>query len=597
VALFNILVDIAARTASFETGIDRIDKRLEKFGENTKRVLELVTASAFVEFGKHVIEAGAQMQHAADIAAVNSKAFSELAYAGKLADVGVSQLSESFVKMNKALSLARTGGKDQNDALHALGLTLKDLKDLKPEDQFTLIADRISKLSDEGDKARAEIVFFGRAGFEMGELFKKGAAGIQAARLEAQRVGASFSEEQLKNLEEAHKSIERLESSFNGLATTLVAKVAPGISDFLDKITAVLSGDKILKLREQIAFLTEEQGKSFLAFKYGDIGSGYFSAAEGAQKLIELQEKLRLAEGGRPARSKNWSVASEAGGPTLPGFLADITPFTPTQHKAIGNSRGINPVLEQFDTDTKTALDSIYEQYRETKNKVQNLFDEGIIDPAEYTKRMADAWAKFENADYISPVFISARRVIGDQLTVTQHNVDAFADDFKESMASAFNESGSLARNFGRALLSALQNRAIYKAIDALGSALSKALNGAAGNGGFLSDLLGGLYNSYGSGEISPVKITQSYVPAYAAGTSYVPRTGLALLHKGEAVVTAADNAAGGGVVFSPVYHIDARGATQDVIAQLPEVLRQNNERLKAEIVTGFQRRKWALPR
>jgi len=240
-SLFSILVDIGARTADLETGLDRVDKRLEAFGDGVKRVGEILTAGALVEFGKSVIEAGDHMKTAADRANVAGDAFSELAYAAKQNGVGLDALSSAIIKMNKALSEASTGALAPNEALTALGLTFKDLKRLAPELQLEVIADRINKLQSPADRARAEIALFGKAGAELGPLFEHGAEGIEKLRQEAENVGAAFSEDTLKNLEEAHKSIDRLESSFSGLAATLVGSVAPELSKILDTITAIIS--------------------------------------------------------------------------------------------------------------------------------------------------------------------------------------------------------------------------------------------------------------------------------------------------------------------------------------------------------------------
>lgn len=46
----------------------------------------------------------------------------------------------------------------------------------------------------------------------------------------------------------------------------------------------------------------------------------------------------------------------------------------------------------------------------------------------------------------------------------------------------------------------------------------------------------------------------------------------------------------GSGVVVSPVYNIDARGATQDVIAALPGILRENNRQMEASIISKLRR-------
>lgn len=53
----------------------------------------------------------------------------------------------------------------------------------------------------------------------------------------------------------------------------------------------------------------------------------------------------------------------------------------------------------------------------------------------------------------------------------------------------------------------------------------------------------------------------------------------------------------GGGMTFAPVYNIDARGASRDLVDALPEILRRNNEQVKQDILGGIQRRKYPVPR
>lgn len=90
--------------------------------------------------------------------------------------------------------------------------------------------------------------------------------------------------------------------------------------------------------------------------------------------------------------------------------------------------------------------------------------------------------------------------------------------------------------------------------------------------GGLFKGGLGGLFKGLGGsgGSSGGGFLDELFVGSFATGTRFVPRTGLALLHQGEAVIPAEQNARGGG---GNVYHIDARGADMAAIARLERSL------------------------
>jgi len=124
------------------------------------------------------IEFGDELAKASIKAGIAGEQMSSLAYAARQSDVDIGSLSIALRKMQIALSEASTGGKGQKEALDALGISLNEIKQLEPDKQFELLADRINALTSPADRARAATDLFGKSGAELLPMFEKGAQGI-----------------------------------------------------------------------------------------------------------------------------------------------------------------------------------------------------------------------------------------------------------------------------------------------------------------------------------------------------------------------------------------------------------------------------------
>lgn len=214
-----------------------------------------ISVAAFGRFAMQAIQTGDELQKMAVKAGIGGKAISELAHAAKMSDVDLSGLANSLRFMQINLSQAETGSKSVKLAFDALGLSIGRLKGLKADQQFELIAERISLLTSAEDKARAATEIFGRAGADLLPMFEQGAEGIRKAREEAQKLGVSFSDEQLKKLADADDAIKRLSASWQGFATTMTSAVAPAIADVLD----LLSGNASIRRSGYAGDMTKAQ--------------------------------------------------------------------------------------------------------------------------------------------------------------------------------------------------------------------------------------------------------------------------------------------------------------------------------------------------
>ena len=270
IELAKLVVALEAQTAKFNSDMAGVTKRLDGFARQSQAAarksqsafagmqqgLKFVSGalatfgigfgvsaiiSGFKSAALEAINYGDDLLKASQKTGMTVESMSELAYAAKQSDVDLQSLGTALKKMQITLSEAGSGSKSANEALAALGLTFADLKGLAPEQQFELLAQQISSLKDPADRTRAAVDLFGRSGADLLPMFEAGAAGIRAAREEAQRLGITMTEEQAKSLAAADDSIKRLSSAWLNMKRLVIGDLAPTITAAIDSITNALS--------------------------------------------------------------------------------------------------------------------------------------------------------------------------------------------------------------------------------------------------------------------------------------------------------------------------------------------------------------------
>lgn len=148
-----------------------------------------------------------------------TESLSALAYAGKLSDVGINELSISLQKYGQYLSKTGQGTKDLTEAL------------IREADVF-------AKMPDGPTKTARAIELFGKSGVQMIPMLNGGAEGLRDMTDEARALGLVISSETARQAEEFNDNLTRLQSSATGLATTLARDLVPGLNDVLKTFLA-----------------------------------------------------------------------------------------------------------------------------------------------------------------------------------------------------------------------------------------------------------------------------------------------------------------------------------------------------------------------
>ncbi len=484
------------------------------------------------------INRGDELAKAASKSGIASNAFTELAYAARMADVDVSGLSTALKKMQVALSTANSGGKTQISTLAALGLKIEDLRDLKADEQFEILADRISKLKDPADKARAATELFGRAGADLLPMFEQGAAGIEKLRKEAIAMGKSLSGEELARFQEADDAVKKLGESWDSLFDTFIIKAGPATAGFLNFTRAMLGGlTEAERLRIELEDLEKNYVKNFTGPQTGINANVQARYREVQRRLMELGE---LSSSGPTSRGRGGAVtalppgfAGQAADEAAKAAAVAANKWREEWNKSIAQAKfeATLPVLPLEVDDQITVEESETFAHR---------MDLQLKDITKSFEESTDAWTTYVD---------QAARNMQDSLA--QFLFDPFKDGLRGMLAG-----------FVDMLRQMVAQLMASKIFEYLGGAM----------GGSSNPYVAALGSFFGGGKAlgGPV----------SAGTPYmVGERGPELFMPGQSGSIVPNHKLGGGKVVNITTNVDARGATTDFIKQLPAILEASNRR------------------
>jgi flagellar biosynthesis GTPase FlhF len=221
----------AARLKAFGASITALGARIAGLGV-TLALPFLGAAKLFADMGSDILD----MSQRTGVAV---EALSELRYAAEQSGSGAEDLEKGLRTMSRTIIEAARGSASARRDLARLGLTIADLTGLSPDQQFELIADRLSRIQNPANRAAIAMEIFGRSGANLLPLLSTGAQGIQELRREANGLGLTMSTEDAQAAEAFGDALSSLWRSLKQVVFMVDAALAPTLKQIAEWITRV----------------------------------------------------------------------------------------------------------------------------------------------------------------------------------------------------------------------------------------------------------------------------------------------------------------------------------------------------------------------
>ncbi len=236
--------------AESEKGIQDLGKKTDKetrdisqavraMGQSFAITGAAITASMSMMI-KSFVSTGSELHDLSLKTGISAKALAGLKYAAEQNGASLGTVEMALRRVAMAMSGADDDAEGTSKAFSKIGMTLKDLKGLNPEQQFLKIASAIAQIPDPMTRSATAVSFFGRSGTDMLPMLSEGAEGLRKMMEEGQRL-TGWTDEGTKSADALGDALGSLKTSTMGVFNAIGLSLAPTIKDLVDSATMAIS--------------------------------------------------------------------------------------------------------------------------------------------------------------------------------------------------------------------------------------------------------------------------------------------------------------------------------------------------------------------
>lgn len=234
----SLSVDLELLSAKFERGAKQANGQLDKLSKTATGVNKVFGAllavgggAAFSSIVKGSLDAANRLGDLSTRLGASVEGLSRLEYAAKLTGVSSNTLATGMQRATRRIADAANGSGEAVGALNELGLSATKLKELRPEQQFEVLADALEAVPDQADKVRLSMKILDSEGVSLLQTMAGGSAAIRAMGEESDATGNTISTKFAKSATTANAAMIKLGASGTALTNSIVSAMGPAIAE------------------------------------------------------------------------------------------------------------------------------------------------------------------------------------------------------------------------------------------------------------------------------------------------------------------------------------------------------------------------------
>ena len=224
------------------------------------------TAQQFTSFIKSAASSAAAVDDLSKRTGISTQTLQGYGLAASQSGVSTELMGKSLQKLTVIQGKAQNKNEAAIQAFKAVGLSMKDLAGLSPEQTFEAVADAISKLPTVAKQSAAAVALFGKSGADLLPIFQEGTGYLARMRKEAEELGIVLSKEQMSGLAGLDDMIAKVTMAFGGLSQRIVAELVPQLMAAGEQMLAFVKTFDIKSVTAALAAAIDIAVASFQIF-------------------------------------------------------------------------------------------------------------------------------------------------------------------------------------------------------------------------------------------------------------------------------------------------------------------------------------------